>query len=92
MGDLRFFLGIDVRQSKEGFHLSQARYAADILERTGMTSCKPVATPIDAKGKLDATGVTIDDATSYRQLARALQYLTVTRPDIAFAVQQVSHA
>ncbi|XP_021321755.1 uncharacterized protein LOC110437601 [Sorghum bicolor] len=54
-----------------------------------MASCKAAATPIDAKGKLDATGAEIEDATSYRHLAGALQYLTVTRPDIAFAVQQV---
>ncbi|XP_066333358.1 uncharacterized mitochondrial protein AtMg00810-like [Miscanthus floridulus] len=89
MGDLRFFLGIDVRRSKEGFYLSQARYANDVLERAGMASYKAAATPIDAKGKLDATGPAVADATSYRQLAGALQYLTVTRPDIAFAVQQV---
>ena len=51
-----------------------------------MTSCKPVATPIDAKGKLAADGPAVDDAQSYRSLVGALQYLTMTRPDIAFAV------
>lgn len=53
-----------------------------------MTSCKPVGTPMDAKGKLSAEGDAIDDAKSYRSLVGALQYLTVTHPDIAFAVQQ----
>jgi hypothetical protein len=54
-----------------------------------MSSCKPVDTPIDAKGKLSADGPAVEDAHAYRSLAGALQYLTMTRPDIAFAVQQV---
>jgi histone deacetylase 1/2 len=89
MGALHFFLGIDVRRTKEGFYLSQERYADDILERAGMASCKPALTPINTKGQLNADGAAIDGAKSYRSLAGALQYLTVTRPDIAFAVQQV---
>jgi hypothetical protein len=88
MGELRFFLGIDVWRTKDGFYLSQERYADSILDRAGMAGCKPVATPIDAKGKLSADGAAIDDVTTYHSLAGALQYLTVTRPDIAFAVQQ----
>lgn len=88
MGELSFFLGIDVQRTKEGFYLSQARYAEDILERAGMTNCKPAPTPIDAKSKFPAEGPITDDAQSYRSLAGALQYLTMTRPDIAFAVQQ----
>ena len=51
-----------------------------------MTNCKPAATPIDAKGKLSADGPAIDDAKTYRSLAGALQYLTVTRLDLAFAM------
>jgi len=88
MGVLRFFLGIDVKLTKDGFYLSQERYAEDILERAGMTNCKPASTPIDAKNKLVADGPPTDDATSYRSLAGALQFLTMMRPDIAFAVQQ----
>jgi hypothetical protein len=88
MGELRFFLGIDVKHTPFGFFLSQERYAEDILERAGMTQCKPVATPIDCKGKLSAVGAAIDDSSSYSSLAGALMYLTVTRPDLAFAVQQ----
>jgi hypothetical protein len=88
MGALRFFLDIDVRRTKAGFCLSQERYAEELLDRAGMSSCKPVSTPIDAKGKLATDGEPIDDAQTYRSLAGALQYLTVTRPDLAFAVQQ----
>ena len=65
LGDLRFFLGIDVKRTAEGFCLSQQRYAEDILERAGMTNCKPATTPIDAKGKLSADGPVIDDAKTY---------------------------
>jgi hypothetical protein len=55
-----------------------------------MANCKSVATPADTKGKASASdGTLIDDATSYRSLAGALQYLTITHPDIANAVQQV---
>lgn len=88
MGELRFFLGIDVRCTKDGFYLSQERYTDSILDRAGMAGCKPVTTPIDAKGKLSADGAAIDDVTTYRSLAGALQYLTVTRPNIAFTIQQ----
>ncbi|XP_066354758.1 uncharacterized mitochondrial protein AtMg00810-like [Miscanthus floridulus] len=88
MGDLHFFLGIDVKQIADDFYLSQECYAIDILERAGMSNCHPVSTPIDCKGKLPTDGDAIDDAKSYSSLAGALQYLTVTRPDIAFAVQQ----
>ena len=88
MGALRFFLGIDVKLTKDGFYLSQERYAEDILDRAGMINYKPASTPIDAKNKLAADGPPTDDATSYRSLAGALQFLMMTRPDIAFAVQQ----
>ena len=62
LGDLRFFLGIDVKRTTDGFCLSQQRYAEDILEHAGMTNCKPATTPIDAKGKLSADGPVINDA------------------------------
>jgi hypothetical protein len=52
--------------------------------------CHPTATPVDARCKLSATdGAPVSDPTEYRSLAGALQYLTLTRPEIAYAVQQV---
>ncbi|KAK9099064.1 hypothetical protein Syun_026109 [Stephania yunnanensis] len=55
-----------------------------------MSSCKPSATPVNTKPKVSATASTVfDDPTLYRSLAGALQYLTFTRPDISYAVQQV---
>jgi len=69
--------------------LSQRQYTLDILERAGMSTCKPCSTPVDLHSKLSAYGTPVGDATQYRSLAGALQYLTFTRPDIAFAVQQI---
>ena len=88
MGPVRHFLGISVRHHQHGFFLSQAQYAEDILQRAGMEHCNAVATPADTKPKPSTSdGKLIDDATSYRSIADALQYLTLTRPDIAYAVQ-----
>jgi histone deacetylase 1/2 len=72
MGELRFFLGIDIKRTSAGFFLSQERYTDDILQRPCMTQCKPVSTPIDSKGKLSADGAAIEDPASYRSLAGAL--------------------
>ena len=53
-----------------------------------MLNCKPALTPMDTKAKLPATGAAVSDPGEYRSIAGALQYLTITRPDIAYAVQQ----
>ena len=68
----------------------QPSIAKDIIARTSMLSCKPCATPVDLSSKLSATdGPLFSDPTLYRSLAGALQYLTFTRPDLSYAVQQV---
>ncbi|XP_060211727.1 uncharacterized mitochondrial protein AtMg00810-like [Lycium barbarum] len=70
--------------------MSQSSYAENILDRAGMSQCKPCPTPVDTKGKLSASSsAPYEDPTKYRRLAGALQYLTFTRPDISYAVQQV---
>lgn len=70
--------------------LSQAQYAKDIIQRAGMTDCKPLAIRVDVNSNLTAdAGDPISNPTEYRSLADALQYLTFTRPDITYAVQQV---
>ena len=61
----------------------------DILDRASMSHCKPSSTPVDTHSKLSADGVSVTDPSQYRSLAGALQYLTFTRPDIAYAVQHV---
>ncbi|XP_066373702.1 uncharacterized mitochondrial protein AtMg00810-like [Miscanthus floridulus] len=89
LGELHHFLGMQVQRTASGLFLSQHRYMLDILEHAGMADCKSCATPVDINPKLSADGDPIFDATDYRSLAGALQYLTFTRPDIAYAVQQV---
>jgi hypothetical protein len=69
--------------------LSQRQYTLEILERAGMTGCKTCATPADTQSKLSSSGEPVSDPTLYRSLVGALQYLTFTRPDITYAVQQV---
>ncbi|XP_022032461.1 uncharacterized mitochondrial protein AtMg00810-like [Helianthus annuus] len=90
LGPLSHFLGIHVQRQGNRMFLSQQVYTKEIIDRAGMSSCKPVATPVDTKPKLGSNaGVDFDDPTLYRSLAGALQYLTFTRPDICYAVQQV---
>jgi len=90
LGDLHHFLRIFVTRSADGLFLSQRQYAVDLLQRASMIECHSTATPVDARAKLSATdGSPVADPTQYRSLAGGLQYLTLTRPDIAYAVQQV---
>ncbi|KAJ9565668.1 hypothetical protein OSB04_001634 [Centaurea solstitialis] len=89
LGSLSFFLGIAASRSKSGLFLSQSAFAQEILARADMVSCNPCSTPADTKTKLDVDGEPVFYPTLYRSLAGALQYLTFTRPDIAYAVQQV---
>ena len=90
MGDLHFFLGVEVTRSAGGFHLSQTQYAEELLDRAGMSNCRPISTPIDVKPKLPtASGELVSDPSEYRRIAGALQWMTLTRPDIAHAIQQI---
>lgn len=91
LGPVHFFLGIQVTRTDDGFFLAQQQYANDVLERAGMTDCSPVSTPVDTKSKLSSSaGNLLTDPTFYRSIVGALQYLTLTRPDLAYAVQQAS--
>ncbi|XP_023763281.1 uncharacterized mitochondrial protein AtMg00810-like [Lactuca sativa] len=88
LGKLHHFLGIKVQHQNSGIFLSQAQYVNEILTHANINNCKPSATPVDTGSKLSATtGQPISDTFLYRSLVSALQYLT--RPDLAYAVQQV---
>ncbi|GJR04581.1 ribonuclease H-like domain-containing protein [Tanacetum coccineum] len=89
LGPLNYFLGVSVTRNTSGMFLSQQKYATEVLERAGMLTCNPCRTPVDTDSKLAAAGDPVSDPTLYRRLAGALQYLTFTRPDISYAVQQV---
>lgn len=90
MRQLHHVLDIGVTHNDRGLFLSQQNYAADILHRASMTNCNPALTRVDTTTKLVASdGPHVLDPSLYRSLAGVLQYLTFTRPNISFAVQQV---
>ena len=90
LGPLHHFLGITVERRPDGLFLHQRTYTLDILKRAVMADCKPCTTPVDLQAKLaDDSGPPVADASQFRSIAGALQYLTFTRPDIAYAVQQI---
>jgi histone deacetylase 1/2 len=92
LGDLHYFLGIEVKRGTNNMILTQERYARDVIKRSGMERCKPVDTPLSSSEKLsieDGVKLGPDDATKYRSLVGALQYLTLIRPDISFSVNKV---
>ena len=87
-GNLHFFLGVEVTRSASGFHLSQAQYAEELLDLAGMSNCRPISTLVDIMPKLSVTsGEPVTDPSGYKKIAGALQWLTLTRLDIAYAVQ-----
>ncbi|GJY81605.1 ribonuclease H-like domain-containing protein [Tanacetum coccineum] len=89
LGPLNYFLGISVMRTTSGIFLSQTKYATEILERAQMLNCNPCRTPVETEKKLRPEGSSVTDPTLYRSLAGALQYLTFTRPDLSYAVQQL---
>jgi hypothetical protein len=86
MGELNFFLGLQVKQSKEGIFINQAKYTRDLLKKFGMDSASPMKTPMSPATKLDKDeqGKSVE-ITLYRGMIGSLLYLTASRPDIMFA-------
>ena len=82
------FLGIQVQAYTDGIFLHQHEYAQDILHQTMMLDCNPMPTPLPVRIEDNSSSV-FPEPTYYRSLAGKLQYLTITRPDIPFAVNLV---
>ncbi|GJV01611.1 putative ribonuclease H-like domain-containing protein [Tanacetum coccineum] len=87
MGELTFFLGLQVKQQPDGIFISQDKYVADILKKFDFCSIKTATTPIESNKPLvkDEDGVEVD-VHEYRSMIGSLMYLTALRPDIMFAV------
>jgi histone deacetylase 1/2 len=89
---MHYFLGIEVKKHQGGLLLTQERYANDILAWLGMDKCKSIDTPLSSTEKLsvvEGDPLGPEDSTKYRSLVGALQYLTLTQPNICFAINKV---
>nr|GFA49726.1 uncharacterized mitochondrial protein AtMg00810-like [Tanacetum cinerariifolium] len=86
MGEMTFFLGLQVNQSPCGTFINQSKYVLEILTKYGMETAEPIRTPMETKDKLDLDqNRTLVDATKYRTMIGALTYLTSRRLDIVHA-------
>ncbi|GJS75692.1 putative ribonuclease H-like domain-containing protein [Tanacetum coccineum] len=87
MGELTFFLGLQVKQQPDGIFISQDKYVADILKKFDFWSIRTATTPIESNKPLvkDEDGEDVD-VHVYRSMIGSLMYLTASRPDIMFAV------
>ncbi|RVW92976.1 Retrovirus-related Pol polyprotein from transposon RE1 [Vitis vinifera] len=89
LGQMRYFLGMEVARSRKGISISQRKYVLDLLTETDMLGCKPSNTPIKARNKMESDGKPVDRE-RYQRLVGRLIYLSHTRPNIAFAISVVS--
>jgi len=87
MGELSFFLGLQVKKSKDDIFLSQTKYCKDIFKKFEIQNYKEASTPMSTSYYMDVdlAGTTVDQ-TKFRGLIGSLLYLTTSRPDIMFAI------
>jgi hypothetical protein len=91
LGTASYFLGLEISHNSHGYFLSQQKYTQDLINLVGLSDDKQVDTPLEVNVKYSKNdGEPITDPTLYRRVVGSLVYLTVTRPDIAHAVQLVS--
>ena len=91
LSPLNYFLGLEVSSSTDGYYLPWAKYTFDLISRASITDSKIVDTPIEYNGRLNShDGEPLSDVTLYKQLVGSLIYLTITRPNISYAVHVVS--
>ncbi|KAJ9542460.1 hypothetical protein OSB04_028966 [Centaurea solstitialis] len=86
MGELTYFLGLQIKQSEKGIFINQGKYVLDMLKKFDLTSCTPMKTPMAPPLSLDKDfkGKPID-VTLYRGMIGSLLYLTASRPDIMYS-------
>jgi hypothetical protein len=88
---IKIFFGIEIAHSLKGLFISQQKYTLDLLKETEKLGCKPITTPINSNIKLNTEdGEPLKDINQFQRLVEKLIYLIVTRPDMSFAVSQIS--
>jgi hypothetical protein len=87
MGEMKYFLGFQIKQLQEGTFINQTKYTQDILKKFGMKNVKPIKTPMGTNGHLDldTEGKSVDQKV-YRSMIESLLYLCDSRPDIMLSV------
>lgn len=91
LGKVRYFLGLEVDQTHQGIFISQAKYTQDLIQEYGMKNCRPLKLPLDTHTKLTPnSGTPLPHPEQYQKLIGKLIYLTLTRPNISFAVHILS--
>ncbi|KAL0553890.1 hypothetical protein IC582_007794 [Cucumis melo] len=91
LGNLKYFLGMEVARSKEGIFVSPRKYTLDLLTETGMLGCRPADTPIEFNYKLGNSRDQVPvDKEQYQRLVGKLIYLSHTHPNNSFVVSTVS--
>ncbi|KAK0570801.1 hypothetical protein LWI29_006729 [Acer saccharum] len=87
VGELSYFLGLQIRQLDDGIFITQAKYAKNLVKKFGLENAKYCDTPMSTTLKLskDASGKSVEQML-YRGMTGSLLYLTVSRPDISFSV------
>ena len=90
LGMLKYFLGVEVMRSKQRILLSQRKYVLDLLSKTRKLGAKPCSTPMTSNVQIIKEGDIFEDPKRYTRLVGKLNYLKVTRPDIAYSVSVLS--
>ena len=85
MGELSYFLGLQVKQTGDGIFINQSKYTKNLLKRFNMLDCSSSSTPMATTTKLDQHQGDVVDVTSYRGMIGSLLYLTASKPDIMYA-------
>ncbi|KAI0527574.1 hypothetical protein KFK09_003179 [Dendrobium nobile] len=92
LGSTNHFLGIRIQHQQDKYFLSQESYATSIIQQANLANCNSAANPSCTKLPAEASteSSSLSDPVTYRKITGALQYLTITRPDIAYAVNTLS--